>query len=358
MGYKDEDLARPSAAPKSLQAQAVEQRKRRKVVADEAEEEGTNVSSDAQTHGVMDDDQDCGAVSQVALKRDPIPTKCRTLQDISMAALRDKVVGKLEASLSSHNLRAMRDPDAVPKVGLIRLLDFATGISPDLNLSLVSHCYTRPLNLCLRQSRLRGRRAALIQLPPDWANDGLARVCGKNEDGDVEVLNLVHGNIMLIKAGDVPSHSQLSDLHIEFNWSEKRLSLASRAAEARGAMYNLANFLKQPALKDDEEQSPLRIKISAMKRAASTTNLSPTKPLALLDGSASDDQKSPSPAHLRKSVSAESIGGESVREASPSAALVMPYVDSPDAPRRYDETNMTPPPPPPPLPPPDMPPPQ
>lgn len=158
-----------------------------------------------------------------------------------MFILRDRILSSLETTLSTSNLRAMRCPEAPSKHGLLRILEFATGLPADtpLHNRVAFTCYNRLAYVAQQMALARGRRALFLSLPPDWATAGLFEVRGMSatEPGAVEVAHRFSNSVATIPASKVPAHQTEQDLVINCNWSEERACLVGKVgANAAGVL--------------------------------------------------------------------------------------------------------------------------
>ena len=101
----------------------------------------------------------------------------------------------------------------------------------------------------------RGHRGVLLPVPPNWPEDGLAKVACKKDTGDVHVQHRFTEELATVPAKLVPAHSSVKDLYVEFNWSEERLALASHAPGASQKPQPLKTYFVQPERKTEEVEA-------------------------------------------------------------------------------------------------------
>ena len=229
MGISDEEIHSPETCPQSRQAQAVQLRKKRKMEQKSEEEAATNE--------LLKTDEAAG----VPLAPDPVPIKVSLLSDLTIGHLREKVICRLGPHFSVGNLRSMKGLDG-SKEGLMRILEFATGLPPDLPLTGSLRCFNRLAIMIAEKAKLLGRRSALLTIPPDWDMQGLVHLKHLNPDGSLVICHRYTGQETTIPQHQVPDHHTISDLAIQSPWSEQRISIVSKLESPQLELHQLANY--------------------------------------------------------------------------------------------------------------------
>lgn len=148
-----------------------------------------------------------------------------------MSFMSEKLLEPLEpGNLSTPNLRRMltRGRAEVNKSVLQRILEFGTGISTDM--PLVGHLrdITELQNYCKKRYIARGRRCMDLPMPPVWERDGLFQICGLTPDGGaLMILDRLGKKTFMIPKAQLPMFTDVSQLTVEFNWSEVRACIRS-----------------------------------------------------------------------------------------------------------------------------------
>lgn len=176
LGLSPEDLATPGGGAKSAQARATEERKR--------------VSAEGSVAKRQKVEEDVAAECGVAEAVDPISDKSGTLDQLSLVSLRDTLLPGLgEATLSAPNLRSIKDREHASKSGLLRYLEFCTGLSGDFALVGKLRCMVQLQTFCKDRSVARGRRGIGLEVPCHWPTCGVYEILGDGylADGGLEI---------------------------------------------------------------------------------------------------------------------------------------------------------------------------
>lgn len=270
LGYDEARIKTKSDKPMSLQAAAAENRRKRKLEDMDA--------------GALDEDEnelgpDCA--TNVLPPKDPMPPRVSTVRDLTVAALRDKVVGRFGQTLSVPNLKAIKSDEGGSKEGILRLLTFASGVQPDHRLSGRMLCFNYFWAYIHAESLKREKRWMLLSLPPSWEEEGLLAIEGEgSEPGSVVILHRFTEAEGVVHSDDVPEHQELSQLHIAYNWNEKLVALASTHPAAARQSYLLANLFTQKMVKEESADSR-ELKVSPakmLKRAMTSKDLGASTP--------------------------------------------------------------------------------
>lgn len=223
LGLSAEQLKAPAESAKSLQALAIDSRKKART--DDANAKKQQLEEEITNAGGLAD-----AI-------DPLPDKADTLDQLSLLTIRDKLLPALgESSLSAANLRSMKDRDHASKAGLLRYLEFATGLPPDFSLSGQLKCCIKLGKFCRAMATPRGRRALALTLPAEWGCDGVYEIMGDSfdSDGAVHVRHRFTKEIMKVDKKDLPETPDFASLTIAYNWSETRAALIRAGSSGAG----------------------------------------------------------------------------------------------------------------------------
>eukprot|EP00971_Amphidinium_carterae_P296074 5880998-Amphidinium_carterae.4 len=157
---------------------------------------------------------------------EPVKGKARYMRDLDVSIIRDRLLPHVEpAALSAANMRKAEKTYS-GKRGLLRILEYATGISEGLELVGRLRCLSQLTGFLVERSKLRGSRAARFQVGPDWQQQGLYRIGAAGADG----LRIVHTGTnqeVLISWSSVPAAPSLDQLAIQNNWSEGEACLTA-----------------------------------------------------------------------------------------------------------------------------------
>ena len=313
MGYEDSWLTTVEAGPKSFQALAVENRRAKRSV--------DKVKREEEVKGEQPDSDDGGPDGSggVALPVEPIPERARVLGDLTLAALRERVIGGLGyTNLSSANLRSLRDPDAMSKQGILRIIEFCAGKDSEYELKGKLRCYNRLTANFRELAEERGHRGLLLPLPPNWPDDGLATVVGvcPNDPSFIEICHRHTNEVIRVNIKDAPPHTDIKELYVNFNWSEQRLCLASSAPSASKVTYNLVNLFQAPRTTEEKPKPTGTMALAELRKRVMSSPVVKVGP---------DSQGSPS----HTGVKAEAGAGDAAAGGLPKAErpwnTVSPY---------------------------------
>jgi len=170
------------------------------------------------------------------------------LAALSRNLLRDQVLHGVEPNnLTRANLSASIDKLGVSasKREYLRLWEFCTGLSPEFPLSGGMRWFSEVRDYGFQRSALRGRRALLMQLPPQWDKQGLFEIVGFNaEDSSVSVRQRFTMETAQIQVQMLPPFNEPSQLSVDHNWSETDAQVvSSKMVEGEGRrVFKLANL--------------------------------------------------------------------------------------------------------------------
>ena len=130
-------------------------------------------------------------------------------------------------SLSSANLKQIkcRGKHTSTTKGLCQLVEFATGLAPDTELTGAYRYWPYLQALLVALNKQRGRRCADLFLPPDWEAEGLYALVF--EAGVVYVMHRFTKQRVAVLAQKIPPMDCTDALYIVCNWSEVRATLKS-----------------------------------------------------------------------------------------------------------------------------------
>lgn len=253
------------------------------------------------TDGAQEQEDDPNAIP---LPSDPIAQRITKIEDISVAALRDKVLPLVDATIfSSQNLKAMKLSGTHFKEILLEVWEFTTGVCRSRPLGSDMRCFNKLGVWGGERAAERGRRALALTLPPDFDVQGLAEIGELLESGSLEVKHRFTGEVVHVAAKDLPPLQDGGHT----NFSETKFAVTSTMVSDDSRRHLLCNYIKKTSTAHCEVHStalfvtprkkPRISEGSIDTPTGSSTSASPTSGVASVEGG-------------------RSISGDSVAEAS------------------------------------------
>lgn len=244
LGYSDALIqVKEEQMVKSLQAQALDAQKERRKTA---------MSASAVE---PDDDDDQASEDSAPPEKDLTPDKISVVADMTVNALRDKVLCVVELGhFSARNLRAMKETTGPQKQTLLKLYEFVTGEQPDtLQLRGRHRCYHKFGKFNKHRNESRGRRGISLTLPPNWPEDGTYQILGLSKDtpGTLLVQHRFVQSIASISAKVLPAFADLEELMVDCNWSEKSACIVNKRCPTNGRKTMLSPYFVKDLVKEE-----------------------------------------------------------------------------------------------------------
>mmetsp|Transcript_991 Transcript_991/g.2811 ORF Transcript_991/g.2811 Transcript_991/m.2811 type:complete len:238 (-) Transcript_991:146-859(-) len=137
------------------------------------------------------------------------------------------------------------------RLQLTRIVEFATGVPGDFALQGDFRSFKTVGEYLANASRLRGRRALDLTIPPAWPDHGVYQVVGvKPDECQVTVQHKWTKQVAQVPFSSCPKFDSKEKLYIEFNWSESRGALASLDQPHALDAHPLASYFSQFPSKD------------------------------------------------------------------------------------------------------------
>ena len=179
-----------------------------------------------------------------------VPQRARVLEDLSLSLIRDHVLAKLQPTvLSSRNLKGITSGELSTHAGLLRLLEFLTGVNPQ-RFDLTSEL--RRMSSVVSRLRLhmaaRGDRAfaVSVSLEISWAEVGLIEI-EKQTDESVSLRHRYTGQKVAVGLA-VPLVQAVS---VSNNWSEEKVCLTcGNYSQSIGALFSHSLVLAHESTPD------------------------------------------------------------------------------------------------------------
>lgn len=182
------------------------------------------------------------------------PTKYNKVDSCSVSFMLEKILEHVEpGTMSVPNMKRMltRGQSDANKASLVKVVEMATGMAGDFPITGRLGLLKSFQEYCQERYLSRGRRCRDIGLPPVWCRDGIYQILGSDPHG-VQVLHRFTKQVATVPNGKLPPHRAMSDLFVEYNWSESRAALHSTkdpdGASACGLQFLFPNQLVGDAL--------------------------------------------------------------------------------------------------------------
>ena len=176
------------------------------------------------------DDDDADTELQ-AIASDPIPSKYSRIGALGVAMMQEKLLTPMESTIFSPDNCKTLAPYGLGftknQMELSKYIEFASGIQPNFPLS-GNWADFRNLTPAVQFLNIkRGRRSMRLQFPVDWPSMG--EYVPKEHDKKRRMVTVykVHEQVSEeISTDKLPRFNKLSDLIVNYNWSEKRATLS------------------------------------------------------------------------------------------------------------------------------------
>lgn len=281
LGLNAETIKTPEQGPRTFAAKAVQDR-----------QDNVKKQQASSLEELQQLEKDELAPGEAELPWKFLDGKYGSLGSLPVVVIRDKLLPAVEPlHLSTAKLRSSRDASLSSKHGLLALLEFATGLTPDFLLAGRFKCENRLVALCQRRALDRGRRVLSVSLPPDWVEEGLAFVDSVS-DGGVVVENRYTIERVTVAKTECPPFDSIDDLFIDRSFSEIGLALASKRNPSNDGKYMLCNCFKGTSS---------RRKIAATTQGGTPTTTPRKRALVVVprSGKKAKAEEQPSPAPNR-----------------------------------------------------------
>lgn len=300
-GYDDARLSQKEAVAQSFQTQVLKLRRKSK---DKAKEED----------GDGDD------------SKDAVPSKYWRIDSLSKQLLRDGVAPAIDPQvLSVANLKVLDKLGTdKAKIILLDIIEGCSGLPRDLPITGQLRQWRHLLEEVAECSRLGGRRALCLTLPPDLTSF-LYKLSGCDEARKVVNAehNFTHEKVD-VPYDKVPSFKTFQDLHVIDNHSEQKAAIASKFSEQgspAGRPYMLTNEFPNQNVKSPppiifKYVGPTPSAAAVPSGAAESSDCGGPRKSGLaspvrtpIAGSKSDIKGEPSPATIKQEGDAGDMGG-------------------------------------------------